>query len=266
MHNRRALLFFAFAVVLGTAAAFLAQRTLENQAQTQIVAPAAKVETVKVVLARTDVTVGSALSSQQLRTVEWPKDYAPRGAFADEDELVGRVLRRALADGEPILEPSLLPEGSEAGLVSVINSEARAVSVKVDPIIGVAGFVNPGTRVDVLATLRNLATRDKVPYTKVVLQDVRVLAIDQKMEEAQNGEPELVSVVTLEVTPLEAEKLAYSAHEGRLQLALRGPGDHTLVQTIGVSAGDMLARPRRQAIRKAGVQIVKGSDVSVKSY
>jgi pilus assembly protein CpaB len=148
----------------------------------------------------------------------------------------------------------------------VIDAESRAVSVKVDPIIGVAGFVNPGTRVDVLATLRNLATRDKVPYTKVVLQDVRVLAIDQQMEEAQNGEPELVSVVTLEVTPLEAEKLAYSAHEGRLQLALRGPGDHEVVKTIGVSAGDMLARPRARAIRKAGVQIVKGSDVSVKSY
>jgi pilus assembly protein CpaB len=266
MHNRRALLFFAFAVVLGTAAAFLAQRTLENQAQIQAPAPVAKVETVNVVLARTDVTVGSALTGQQLRTVEWPKDYAPRGAFHDEDQLIGRVLRRALADGEPILEPSLLPEGAEAGLVSVINPEARAVSVKVDPVIGVAGFVNPGTRVDVLATLRNLATSQKVPYTKVVLQDVPVLAIDQKMEEAENGEPELVSVVTLEVTPLEAEKLAYSAHEGRLQLALRGPGDHAVVKTIGVSAGDMLSRPRQKAIRKAGVQIVKGSDVSVKSY
>jgi pilus assembly protein CpaB len=264
MHNRRALLFFAFAVVLGTAAAFLAQRALENQAPAPV--SAAQVETIDVVLARTDVTVGSALTTQQLRTVEWPKEYAPRGSFNNEEQLVGRVLRRALADGEPILEPSLLPEGSEAGLVSVIDAESRAVSVKVDPIIGVAGFVNPGTRVDVLATLRNLATRDKVPYTKVVLQDVGVLAIDQKMETAQNGEPELVSVVTLEVTPLEAEKLAYSAHEGRLQLALRGPGDHEVIKTIGVSAGDMLARPRARAIRKAGVQIVKGSDVSVKSY
>jgi pilus assembly protein CpaB len=180
---------------------------------------------------------------------------------------VGRVLRRALADGEPILEPSLLPEGAEAGLVSVIDDESRAVSVKVDPIIGVAGFVNPGTRVDVLATLRNLATRDKIPYTKVILQDVPVLAIDQKMETAQNGEPELVSVVTLEVTPTDAEKLAYSAHEGRLQLALRGPGDHEVVKTIGVTAGDMLARKRRsRVIRKAGIQVVKGSEVSVKSF
>ena len=265
MHNRRALLFFAFAVVLGTAAAFLAQRALENQ--TPAAVQATKAETVDVVMARTDVNVGAALTTQQLRTVEWPKEYAPRGSFDNEDELVGRVLRRALADGEPILEPSLLPEGSEAGLVSVINDESRAVSVKVDAIIGVAGFVNPGTRVDVLATLRNLATRDKIPYTKVILQDVPVLAIDQKMETAQNGEPELVSVVTLEVTPTDAEKLAYSAHEGRLQLALRGPGDHEVVKTIGVTAGDMLARKRRsRAIRKAGVQVVKGSEVSVKSF
>ena len=265
MHNRRALLFFAFAVVLGTAAALLAQRALENQTPTAV--QVTKTETVDVVMARTDVNVGAALTTQQLRTVEWPKEYVPRGSFDNEDELVGRVLRRALADGEPILEPSLLPEGSEAGLVSVIDDESRAVSVKVDAIIGVAGFVNPGTRVDVLATLRNLATRDKVPYTKVILQDVPVLAIDQKMETAQNGEPELVSVVTLEVTPTDAEKLAYSAHEGRLQLALRGPGDHEVVKTVGVTAGDMLTRKRRaRAIRKAGVQVVKGSEVSVKSF
>jgi pilus assembly protein CpaB len=138
--------------------------------------------------------------------------------------------------------------------------------VKVDPIIGVAGFVNPGTRVDVLATLRDLGTAKKVPYTKVVLQDVRVLAIDQKMETAQNGEPELVSVVTLEVTPKQAEELAYSAHEGRLQLALRSPGDREIIKTIGVSASDLLARPRARAIRKSGVQVVKGANVSVKSF
>lgn len=264
MHNRRALLFFAFAVVLGTAAAFLAHRALEKQAPATV--EIARIETVNVVLARTDMTVGSALAPQQLRTVEWPKEYAPRGSFTSEEQLEGRVLRHALADGEPILEPSLLPIGSEAGLVSVIEATSRAVSVKVDPIIGVAGFVNPGTRVDVLATLRDLGTAKKIPYTKVVLQDVRVLAIDQKMETAQNGEPELVSVVTLEVTPKQAEELAYSAHEGRLQLALRSPGDREIIKTIGVSASDLLARPRARAIRKSGVQVVKGANVSVKSF
>lgn len=267
MHNRRALLFFAFAVVFGTAAAFLAHRALEDQTPTTA-ASATEIETVDVVLARTDVTTGSALTAQQLRTVEWPKEYAPTGSFSDEDAVVGRVLRRALADGEPILEPSLLVEGAEAGLVSVINDKTRAVSVKVDPIIGVAGFVNPGTRVDVVATLRRVDTAKKIPVTKVVLQDVRVLAIDQKMETAQNGEPELVSVVTLEVSPLEAEQLAYSAHEGRLQLALRSPGDHEVIKTIGVTAADLLRRPvkKARAVPKTGVQIVKGSNVSVKAF
>ena len=188
MHNRRALLFFAFAIVFGTAAAFLAHRALESQKP--VAAPtAAKIETVDVVLARTDIPVGTRLNAQHLRTVEWPKEFAPSGSFAEEDGLEGRVLRRALADGEPILEPSLLPEGSEGGLVAVIDENSRAVSVKVDDIVGVAGFVNPGSRVDVAATIRRLDTAKKLPYTKVVLQDIRVLAIDQKMETAQNGGP-----------------------------------------------------------------------------
>ena len=272
MHNRRALLFFAFAVVFGTAAAFLAHRALEDQTPTTA-ASAPAVETVNVVLARTDVTTGSALTAQQLRTVEWPKEYAPTGSFSDEDEVVGRVLRRALADGEPILEPSLLVVGAEAGLVSVINDKTRAVSVKVDPIIGVAGFVNPGTRVDVVATLRRVDTAKKIPVTKVVLQDVRVLAVDQKLEEARDGDPEVVNVVTVEVDPSEAEHLIYAAHEGKLQLALRTPGDDDLVETKSVGVADLLGgkpagtrKPTQIARRSTSVEIIRGAKVETKTF
>lgn len=263
MQKRRALLFFAFALVFGAAAAFLAHRALERQ---QVEPIARAVETVPVVLARVDLAVGSSLAPEQLRVVAWPKEYAPGGAFREAEQLGGRVLRRALAAGEPLLEPSLLPEGAEGGLVAVIADSARAVSVKVDPIIGVAGFVTPGARVDVLATLRQTGSSQKIPMSKVILQDVRVLAIDQKMETARSGDPELVSVVTLEVSPTEAEQLAYSAHEGRLQLALRSPSDRERIKTLGVAASDLLARPRARAARRVGVQVVKGGDVSVKSF
>ena len=267
MQNRRALLFFGLAIFFGIAAAYTARELLEDRTS-QAAVPA--IQTTPVVIVRTDVQVGTALSARQLDTVDWPRSYLPDGTFSDPDQLSGRVLRRALARGEPVLDPSLLPVGSEAGLPSIIDEKRRAVSVKVDPVIGVAGFVAPGTRVDVVATLRRIDRTDKLPYTKVILQDVAVLAIDQKLEEAKSGEPELVSVVTMMVTTKEAEELTYASHEGRLQLALRRPGDHEKVETQPVSVASLLGGPPRKAkvARRTGptVQVLKGSSVSVKSF
>jgi pilus assembly protein CpaB len=267
MQNRRALFFFGLAIFFGIAAAFTARTLLEDRAST---AAQPVVSTTPVVVARTDVTIGSALVGLQLESVEWPRAYLPAGSFSDPAKLEGRVLRRPLSRGEPVLEASLLPVGSEAGLPSVIENARRAVSVKVDPVVSVAGFVTPGTRVDVLATLRRVDTDEKLPFTKLILQDIPVLAIDQKLEEAKNGEPELVSVVTVEVTPKQSEELTYAAHEGRLQLALRSPADHEEVKTQPVSVATLLGGPARKA-RVAGpvgpsVQVITGSSVSVKSF
>jgi pilus assembly protein CpaB len=267
MQNRRALLFFGLAIFFGIAAAYTARNLLEDRAS-QAASPA--VETTPVVIVRTDVPVGSSLSTRQLDTVDWPQSYLPDGTFSDPEQLAGRVLRRALARGEPVLDPSLLPVGSEAGLPSIIDDKLRAMSVKVDPVIGVAGFVAPGTRVDVVATLRRVDLTNKLPYTKAILQDVAVLAIDQKMEEAKNGEPELVSVVTMMVTPKQAEELTYASHEGRLQLALRSPADREKVKTQPVSVATLLGgpprKPKRSRAPRNTVQVLKGSSVSVKSF
>ncbi len=269
MQNRRAFFSLALALLLGVAAAVTAQRFLERQ--TPIVRET-QVATAPVVVARVDVPVGTALQGQQLHTVEWPERYEPDGALADPKALAGRVLRRPVSAGEPILRAFLLPEGAEAGLGSVITDKRRAVSVKVDNVIGVAGFVTPGARVDVLATLRRI-DRDAQPYSKVILQDIPVLAIDQKLEEAKNGEPQESSVVTLEVDSKQAEKLIYSAHEGRLQLALRNPTDHEQVETRSVGVADLLgvrrvaaapSRPRPRS--RVGVQLIRGSSVSVKAF
>src|SRR5262245_22609517 len=268
MQNRRALLFFGLAIFFGIAAAFTARHLLENRAS-QAAAPS--VATVPVVVARTDVQVGTALVTLELDTVQWPRDYVPAGSFDDPAKLSGRVVRRPLARGEAVVEPVLLPVGSQAGLPSVIESAKRAISVKVDPVVSVAGFVTPGTRVDVLTTLQRIDTSEKLPYTKVILQDLAVLAIDQKLEQAKNGEPELVSVVTLEVTPKQAEQLTYAAHQGRLQLALRSPGDHEEVKTEAVSVAQVLGSPVARKAKAAGpagpsVQVITGSSVSVKSF
>ena len=267
MQNRRALFFFGLAILFGIAAAFTARTLLEDRAS---VAAQPAVATTPVVVARADVTIGTALVTLQLDTVDWPRDYVPAGSFSDSSQLSGRVLRRPLSRGEPVLESLLLPVGSAAGLPSVITTARRAVSVKVDPVVGVAGFVAPGTRVDVLTTLKRLDLDDSLPFTKIILQDIPVLAIDQKLEEAKNGEPELVSVVTMEVTPKQSEELTYAAHEGRLQLALRSPTDHEEVKTQAIGVAALFGGPVRKpgVARPAGpsVQVITGSSVSVKSF
>ena len=268
MRNQRAILFLGLAILLGLTAAFVAKRYLQDQQPAPVVQ--SEVPTVPVVIAKLDVSVGTALDERALTVARWPEDFVPKGAIASPDQSAGRGVRRALSHGEPVLEAYLLPEGSEAGLPAVIREKLRAVSVKVDPVIGVAGFVRPGSRVDVLATLRRLDQPKNLPYSRVILQDVPVLAIDQQLEEAKNGEPELVSVVTLEVKTEQAEKLIYSAHEGRLQLALRRPGDEDIVKTQAVGVADLLGGRKKRVASARGptsqVEVLKGSSRSVRSF
>jgi pilus assembly protein CpaB len=265
MHNRQAIIFLALAIILGIGAVMTTQRWVERQ--TRESAPGV-LGMAPVVIARADVPIGTAVKGDQLEIVSWPKKHMPSGAFSSAEILSGRVTRRPLAAGEPVLDSALRPDGSEAGLVGVINADKRAVSVKVDPVIGVAGFVTPGSRVDVLATLRRIDLKQKLPYTKVILQDVHVLAIDQKLEEVENGDPHLVSVVTLEVDPDQAEQLTYTSHEGRLQLALRSPTDHEVVKTRSTGVADLLPprSPRARRSSRHAVQVIKGSDLSTRRF
>src|SRR5262245_29727719 len=162
MQNQRAILFLILAVALGVGAAFTAQRWLEQQRTQPMAAQAAA--TIPVAVMREALQVGQVVHQRALATVDWPRDLVPNGAFSDPAKLEGRVLRRPLAAHEPVLESALLPEGAAAGLGSVIEPTRRAISVKVDPVIGVAGFVAPGSRVDVLVTAEpeNGAPRSKV--------------------------------------------------------------------------------------------------------
>lgn len=272
MQNRPAVIFLVLAILFAVAAVLGAQRWLESQQ------PAVEEtgDLRNVVVAKADVQVGTKLSAAQVDVAQWPSDHVPTGHLRETQQATGRVVRRPIGAGEPVLEGALLPEGAAGGLQSVIRGNRRAFSVKVDPVVGVAGFITPGTRVDVLATLRRIDQPEALPYSKVILQDVPVLAIDQKLEDVGGADPELVNVVTLELDPDQAQKLAYASHEGSIQLALRNPGDREIVSTHSVTVADVLtgtSRPMpvaqdapQEAPSGISVEVIRGSNISVQSF
>jgi pilus assembly protein CpaB len=261
MKRKSSLLLLGLSILLGLVAVHVQRSSTASPAQP----PAA--ELVPVVIARSELAVGDALDPRQLDTIGWPKANLPAGTTPDAAALAGRILRRPLVSGEPILESALLPAGRTGGLSAVIEPSHRAVSVAVDEVIGVAGFVKPGARVDVLTTLRRVDGRSENARSRVILQNVAVLAVDQKMQTASDGKPEVVNVVTLSVDPDQAQRLVLGAHEGKLQLALRNPTDAEILPLRSVSAGDVLGAPAAPGPRHGtSVQILKGTDVTSKVF
>lgn len=254
MLNQRSLIFLGLGVLFGLAAMFAARNYLNNHTPDAV-------ELATVVTTSRGVTAGATLSATDLVEVQWPAERVPEGAHGSSAVLHDRVVRRALAPGEPIFEGSLLPVGAAGGLLGVISPEHRAVSVKVDAVIGIAGFVKPGARVDVLATMRK-ANND--PFSKVILQDVRVLAVDDTLEDGNHGDPKVVNVVTVEVDTKQAERLVLAAHEGRLQLALRKQGDEDIVKTQAVRAGDLYGN-RVRGKSGPSIQLMRGNSVQHKT-
>ena len=265
MDTRRGPIFLILALAMGVAAAWFTQRAVSKPAPEQAAAP----HTTTVVVVRSDVAVATSLTKDHLTTTEWPADHVPHAALTQVEQAIGRVVRRPLAEGEPVLATALFETGAPGGLPAVIAQGERAVTVKVDNVIGVAGFVTPGARVDVLATMRRVDRDKAIPYSRMILQNVRALAVDQKLEDAKAGEPEVVSVVTLEVTPAQAQHLIYAAHEGRLQLAMRSPGDVEEIKMQSVDVADVLGeegtkspvRAAKAAAAGGAIEIIDGSQL-----
>jgi pilus assembly protein CpaB len=235
------------------------------QKQKQVPAQKVKQETLHpMVAAARDLPWGVKLSPEMLDVIFLPEKCVSAGNFTSIEEIKDRVLKTSVVINEPILESKLAPEGSKAGLYGVIKDEKRAMSVKVNEVIGVAGFVYPGSHVDVLVTMEQRG-QGKGPASKIVLQDIPVLAAGTQME-VKEGESVPVHVVTLEVTPEQAEKLALAATRGKIRLALRRAGDAKIAATKGITTADLISRsgPSKGAPKKIGV-VVKGSDVFTRS-
>jgi pilus assembly protein CpaB len=174
------------------------------------------------------------------------------GAFSNPEEIVGRGLVMPVIQNEPILPMKLAGKDAGAGLPVVIPEGKRAVSVRVNEVIGVAGYVLPGTKVDVLATA-SPTDKHEDTTTKLVLSNVQVLAAGTKVEQdGEQGKPMSVNVVTLLVTPEESERLTLGATEGKIQLALRNPLDKETPETPGIQPASLLGATKAAARRPAG--------------
>jgi len=185
-----------------------------------------------IVVAARDLPAGSIIRREDVETVGWPGSAIPEGFTLQAGDVVGRGLIVEVRKNEPVLDWKLAQREAGGGLSITIPEGMRAVSVEVDEVIGVAGFVLPGTRVDVLATVMPGNDRSRTT-TRTILQNIRALAADQKYQQDIEGEPQYVTVVTLLVTPPQAEALTLAATEGRIQLALRNTLDSEEVQTQG---------------------------------
>ena len=288
MRRKAPVIFILFAVVLAVVAALGAHRWINNQAQR---AAAAKVVTAPVVVAAMDLAAGTTLKAVHLRSQEWPRNSLPAGYYARSDKLVGRTVRRPLVRGEAILAPKLAQEGLKGGLSSVVPSGFRAMTVRVDEVIGVAGFVQARDSVDVLVTVSRGTYRDN-PITRTVLQDVLVLAVGEKVQEDKTGKGprrKKVTVVTLQLKPEMGERLALAATEGKILLALRNQGDRGGAETSGVRLTALMPSPPpppeevevvelpppappqppppppKKVVRRPEVEIIKGTARSTQS-
>jgi pilus assembly protein CpaB len=275
MKTTRVLLILALAVISGLAAGYAALRYLSDRPMPVMVS-SSRGETVPVVLAARDLPLGSVLEDTDLRVVDWPAGVVPAGFAGSKDELVGRSLVAEVQTNEAILATKLAELGLR-GIIPLIPPGMRALSIRVDQVVGVAGFVTPQTRVDVILIMTPVGGSD--PVSKVILQNVQALAAGAEIQETEDGRPVTVPVVTVLVTPAEAEKLALASHEGEIRLALRNTLDMESVETGGERASRLfagtessLARPTVRTgstaptARESIIEIYRGGVRTLVSY
>ncbi len=207
------------ALVIG----FITSRFVYHEMTT--VATVKTVSTMRLVIATVPMPLGTRLQASQLAVIEWPSAAPLPGSFSRIEDCAGRALLTNVVPSEPILDQKLAPREAGAGLPAVIPEGMRALSVRVDDVVGVAGFVVPGTMVDVLATGDAGGTNGGDVLTRTILEDVRVLAAGQQTTQDKDGKPQTVAVVTLLVDPDQADRLTLASNEGKLRLALRNTID-----------------------------------------
>jgi len=235
MKNKRAILIMCIAVLFGLAAVVLASRWLLRQ-------PSGNAD--RIVVAAADVNLGQRLTPDMLKLSEWPVGSLPTGAFHDPLTVTGRVLKSSILRGEPVSDAKLAPAGTLGGLSALITEGKRAITVRVNDVIGVAGFALPGNYVDIIVSTQKDANSEQngreQSISKIVLERILVLAVAQEVGRDET-KPRVVNAVTLEVTPSQAENLDLARSVGTLSLALRNQVDPLDAKTDGATKRTLLS-------------------------
>ena len=236
----RGLWMLLIALLAGLAAVVLAAQWMQGQS----------VQKGRIAVANADIELGGRISAEMIRMVDWPSDSVPQGAFVDPNPLNGRVVLVALQRGEPLTEARLAPVGSKGGLSAVVPEGRRAMTVRVNDVVGVAGFALPGTYVDVMVNTQaeggqRGGDRDR-SISKIVLERILVLAVAQEADR-DSTKPKVVNAVTLELTPRDAEVLDLARSVGTLSLVLRNPSDPVRTVTTGATKQELLGLAAAEA-------------------
>jgi pilus assembly protein CpaB len=238
MRRTRPWLMLAVALASGGVAALLAMRYLRQQATPMLAPP----KTGDIVIAARPLPLGTVLADADVKTIEWTGAALPVGYATTKADVVGRGVMSPLQENEPVLDSKLAPKGAGGGLPVIIDQGKRALTMRVNDVSGVAGFVTPNTRVDVLLTIDDKVNTTE-PATRIIMQDVRALAAGQSIQPDENGKPVSVGVVTFLVSPEQAETLALASQQGSIQLALRNQLDTARVKTTGTRTSALLGGP-----------------------
>lgn len=256
--------YFVLAGVVGLAAVFLVHGYIASRVKK------APIATSRVVVAETDIAPGTALTGRMLRAATWPRSIIPTKAVNNLKTLEGRVVQIPIAKGEPILLSKLAPEGTAAGLGGLLDPNCLAVTVKTDAVSGVAGFINPGDRVDVLVEMTNPGHNNE-HFSKLILQNLKVLSKGQVWDQTADKKPKVMPTVTLQVTPEQAEMLNLASFQGKIRLALRNQLNQANFGTRGVDTSQLCymkpapeTKTKVAAVSKPDrvVQVIKGMDTS----
>jgi len=223
----RGVLMLLIAAVAGLAAVLLAARWMQGQNSGQG----------RIAVANVEIALGSPITPEMVRMIDWPKDSLPPGAFTELDKVHGRVVTGTLQRGEPVLEARLAPVGTKGGLSAVVPAGKRAMTVRVNDVVGVAGFALPGTFVDVMVNTQEEGAKNNdrdQTISKIVLDRILVLAVAQEADR-DSTKPKVVNAVTLEVTPQQAEMLDLARSVGTLSLVLRNQSEAAAATTDGAT-------------------------------
>src|SRR5438034_9913121 len=250
MARMRVFLVLVLAVTVGGAFALATYNYVQK-----IPAKTVTIPTKPVVVAAADLEIGVELRRDDIRVIQWPANAMPTTVISDPNEAIGRGLVLPVIQNEPILPNKLASKEAGAGLPPAIPPGLRAVSVRVNEVIGVAGYVLPGTRVDVVATV-SPTDRKTDTTSKVILTNVQVLAAGTKIErDNRDGKPIQVNVVTMLVNPEESERLTLAAGEGKIQLALRNPLDKGVTETPGVKPAALFGNQKQAPMARQRVAL-----------